>query len=468
MKTNSSSRRKFIKGVALSAAGITILPRHVLGGKGYVAPSDKVTVGIIGAGGKGRQNTASLFPLEDVQVTCIADPADYWDLKDFYYKSKAGRGPVKEMIEEHYRVKTPNYKITEYTDFREMLEKEKGLDAVICSTPDNTHAYVSILAMRAGKHTYCEKPLTHNIWEARKVAEVARETGLATQMGNSLHSNDGIRQTVEMLRDGAIGKVTEAHTFVPATRWIPGLKGLPQGTSPGAEKIGWDLWLGPTTYMPYHQDYTPVTWRDFWALGCGALGDFGCHDLDPSVWAFSLHSPSTVEVHPAGYSDKDIAPYGEIGYYEFKANGKQPDFKQYWYSGGLMPPKPEAVPDNVNLPRRGTLFVGKKGVLVTESGGGKPKIYPAKLSDKYTPPKPSIPRSKGHFRDWIDAIKGGPAASSNFAYGSVLTEITLLGVMSLRLGGAKIYWDGPGMKATGHPEADALIKEPVREGWSMA
>lgn len=468
MANKSSSRRHFLKGAALAAAGITILPRHVLGGRGYVAPSDKVNVGIIGAGGRGRQNAASLFPLEDVQITAIADPSDYWDLKDFYYKSKAGRGPVKEMIEEHYRTKTPNYKVTEYTDFREMLAKEHGMDAVLCSTPDNTHAYVSILAMKAGKHTYCEKPLTHNIWEARKVAQVAKETGLATQMGNGLHSGDGIRETVEMLRDGAIGKVTEAHTFVPATRWLPALKGLPQGTSPGEEKIGWDLWLGPTQYMPYHKDYTPVAWRDFWALGCGALGDFGCHDLDPSVWAFNLHTPSTVEVHPAGYSDKDIAPYGEIGYFEFKKDDRQPDFKQYWYSGGLMPPRPDALPREVNMPRRGTMFIGKKGVLITESGGGKPKIYPTKRAESYTPPKPSIPRSKGHYRDWIDAIKGGAPASSNFEYGAVLTEITLLGVLSLRLGGKKIYWDGPNMKAIGLPEADPLIQEPVRKGWEMA
>src|SRR5690606_18333959 len=166
MSIKSSSRRKFIKGAALSAAGITILPRHVLGGKGFTAPSDKVTVGIIGAGGKGRQNAQALFPLEDVQITTIADPTEYRDLNAFYYKSKAGRGPVKVMIENHYKEKPPNYKITEYLDFREMLEKENGLDAVMCSTPDNTHAYVSIHSMRAGKHTYCEKPLTHNVWEA--------------------------------------------------------------------------------------------------------------------------------------------------------------------------------------------------------------------------------------------------------------------------------------------------------------
>ncbi|WP_262249389.1 Gfo/Idh/MocA family protein [Parapedobacter soli] len=310
MKQKEYSRKEFVKGMAIAAAGFMIVPRHVLGGKGFLAPSDKVTVGIIGAGGKGRQNAAELLKLPDVQITAIADPAKYWNLKDFYYRSIAGREPVKEMIENHYKSANSSFKIKAYTDFRDMLAKERSLDAVLCSTPDNTHAYVAIKAMRAGKHVYCEKPLTHNIWEARKVRDVAQETGLATQMGNSLHSGDGVRQTVEYLRDGAIGKVKEAHTWVPASRWNPGLKGLPTGPTTDEQAIGWDLWLGPTPYMPCHKEYTPVAWRDFWALGCGALGDFGCHDLDPSTWAFDLHAPDSVEVQPAGYSDADIAPMG--------------------------------------------------------------------------------------------------------------------------------------------------------------
>lgn len=453
--------------MAVSAAGLMILPRHVLGGKGFVSPSDKVTVGIIGAGGKGRQNAAELLKLKDVQITSIADPAPYWDLKDFYYKSKAGRGPVKEMIETHYRSGNSNYRITEYLDFRELLDKETSLDAVVCSTPDNTHAYISLLAMRAGKHVYCEKPLTHNVWEARKVGDVAKETGLATQMGNSLHSGEGIRQTVEYLRDGAIGKVEEAHTWVPAQRWNPGLQGIPESPILSGADIGWDLWLGPSPFMPLHKEYVPVTWRDFWALGCGALGDFGCHDLDPSTWAFNLHTPSSVQVLPAGYSDQHIAPYGEVGYYFFEKNGDQPDFKQVWYSGGLQPPRPELLPPGEELPQRGSLFIGRKGILVTGAGGSNPKIYPKKRRDRYHPPKPEIPRSNGHFRDWVDAIKGGPQASANFIYGARLTEITLLGVLSLRLGGQKIIWDGPNMKAIGLPEADPYLREPVRPGWEM-
>ncbi|MFC3198178.1 Gfo/Idh/MocA family protein [Parapedobacter deserti] len=467
MKKKTYSRKEFVKSAAVAAAGFMIIPRHVLGGKGFLAPSDKITVGIVGAGGKGRQNAEALLKLKDVQITAIADPVKYWDLKDFYYKSIAGREPVKEMIESHYRPASRNFKISEYIDFREMLEKESSLDAIMCSTPDNTHAYVTIKALRAGKHVYCEKPLTHNIWEARKVREVALETGLATQMGNALHSGDGIRQTVEYLRDGAIGRVKEAHTWVPASRWNPGLKGLPTGPTFDEQAVVWDLWLGPTPYMPCRKEYIPVRWRDFWSLGCGALGDFGCHDLDASTWAFNLQAPESVEVHPAGYSDADIAPYGEVGYYHFAKKGDQPEFKQVWYSGGLRPARPEIVPDNVDLPARGSMFIGKKGVLITGAGGSNPQLFPEKLRERYNPPKLSIPRSNGHFRDWVDAIKGGPAASSNFEYGARLTEITLLGVLSLRLGGKKIRWDSENMKVKGLPEADRYLREPVRPGWEM-
>jgi predicted dehydrogenase len=462
------SRRDFIKTSTLSAAGFMIVPRHVLGGKGFVSPSDKVNVGMVGVGGKGRQNTANLLQLDDVQVTAIADPANYWNLEDFYYRFEAGRGPVKKLVEEHFRKQTPGFKLAEYIDFREMIEKEPSLDAIVCSTPDHTHAYISVMAMRAGKHVYCEKPLTHNIWEARLIKNVANETGLATQMGNQGHSTDGIRETVEFLRDGAIGRVTEAHAWVPATRWIPELKGVPLGSSPLPEGYSdWDIWLGPREERPFHKAYSPVTWRDFWDFGCGALGDFGCHDMDAATWAFNLSAPESVEIFPAGYSDAAITPYGEIGYYHFKEQGKQAPLKLTWYSGGLRPQLHESLPPDFKLPSRGSMFVGDKGIILNDGGERKPQIYPEKLRDSYTPPQPSIARSNGHYRDWIDAIKGGPKASSNFDYAADLTEITLLGVLSLRLGGKKITWDAQNLKAEGIPEADPLIHEPTRKGWEL-
>jgi predicted dehydrogenase len=239
------SRRRFLKTTAATAASLAIVPRHVLGGPGYVAPSDKVNIALVGAGGQGRTNLRQLFKHQDAQVVAIVDPAEFLDLEPFYYKGVAGRNPVKAEIEKHYAESTPNHRCAEYEDVRAMLEKEKAVDAVLCATPDHLHAYVSVLAMRAGKHVYCEKPLTHNIWEARYVARVARETGVATQMGNQGHSTDTIRETCEMIWAGAIGPVRTVHAWVGAGRWNPTLTSSPEERPPLPSGLNWALWLGP-------------------------------------------------------------------------------------------------------------------------------------------------------------------------------------------------------------------------------
>ena len=467
MKTLKNSRRNFLKKTVVAASAITIVPRHVLGGRGFIAPSDKVNVALVGAGGRGNNNLKELFKLEDVQVTAMADPAEYWDLANFYYRTTAGRGPVKKRIEDHYQGQSANFKVAEYLDFREMLQKESSLDAVLCATPDHTHAYICLQSFSAGKHVYCEKPLTHNIWEAREVKRVAAESGLATQMGNQQHSSVGIRQTVEYLRAGVLGNITEAHAWVTATRWIPGLKGVPEGSTPLPNGLDWDLWLGPRSKRDFHEAYVPVTWRDFWDFGCGAMGDFGCHDLDAAVWGLELPLPETVEMFPAGFSNEHITPYGEIGYFHFPATDKNEPLKLTWYSGGLRPPRPELLPDSKDLSSRGALYVGEKGIMVYEGRGQAPKLYPESLEATAKELKPTLPPTNGHHRDWIDAIKDGPKASSHFEYGAHLTEITLLGVLSLRLGGQKIYWDAENMKAVGIPKADKYIQEKVRGGWKM-
>lgn len=466
----SVSRRKFVKTAATATAALsfpTIIPRHVLGGANFVAPSEKVNVGVVGTGGQGKHNIKQLLLLDDVQVTAIADPAEYWDLSSFYYKYYAGRGPVKDLIEEHYQQKIPGYKITEYTDFREMLEKEKALDAILCATPDHTHAFVASNAMRAGKHVYVEKPMAHNLWENRKLAEIARETGVATQMGNMGHSSEGIRQTVELLQAGAIGEVKQAHSWCHAFRWNPGLTGLPLGTTTMPVGMDWDLWIGPREPVPYHSAYTPVTWRDFWRFGCGAIGDFACHDMDATVWAYDLETPESVQVYPIGQSNEEIAPYGELGYFVFKGMGKQKPMKINWYTGSGRPPHHESMPDNFQLKNRGLLFEGTKGVIQCDGAGGAPRIFPQELARSINRPAKSIRRVSGHHSDWIEAIKGGPASSANFEYSSRLTEIALLGVLSVRMGGAEIRWDPKNMKAKGLPEADQYIKESYRKGWEV-
>lgn len=466
-KKNSFSRRDFVKASLLSGAGFMIVPRHVLGGPGFVAPSDKVNLGFIGAGGKGKQNVQAFLKLEDVNITAIADPAYYWNLADFYYRSEAGRGPTAELIEDYYEGKGESKRLAQYDDFRKMMEESKDLDAIVCSTPDHTHAYITLMALKMGKHVYCEKPLTHNIWEAREVAKVTKETGLITQMGNSGHAADGMRETVEYLRAGVIGEVKECHAWVPAGRWLPGLKGLPKGESTMPIGFDWDQWIGPREMVPFHQDYVPVTWRDFWDYGCGALGDFGCHDLDAVTWAFDLERPDTVQVFPAGYADSKIAPYGEIGYFNFSAKGKQKAMKINWYSGGLKPDLHPSLPKGFVYPSRASMFVGTKGVIFNDGGNRKPQVFPESLRNNIKAPKPYLKRSPGHFKEWIDAIKSNDQASSNFEYGSRLTEITLLGVLSLRLGGKLIEWEYDNMKAKGIPEADLFIQESVRKGWEM-
>lgn len=459
-----SSRRDFLKTTAAAAVPL-LVPRHVLG-RGQVPPSDKVNVAIVGAGGQGRTNARALFKLPDAQIIALADPAESFSLEAFYYRGVGGRGPVQAEIEQHYARTTPNFRCAAYEDFRVMLEKEKAIDAVLCATPDHLHAYVSVLAMRAGKHVYCEKPLTHNIWEARTVAKVAKETGVATQMGNQGHASDGIRETCEWLWSGALGPVRQVHAWVGAGRWNKELTGRPKDKVAVPSGLNWDLWLGPREPRPYHPAYVPVAWRDFWAFGCANLGDFGCHDLDAACWALDLQHPLSVEAHAAGPMDADIGPHGCLAYYYFGPRGDQPPVKITWYDGGLAPERPVNWPANEKLPSRGVLFVGDKGSLLCGGAGGKPRLLTdsAAAIDK---PAPKLPRSPGHHREWLDACKGGKPAGSNFEYAARLTEIVLLGVLALRTS-QRIDWDAAALKARGFDGADPFIKEDYRKGWEIA
>jgi predicted dehydrogenase len=464
--SDNTSRRDFLK--ASATAGLfTIVPRHVLGGPGFVPPSDKVNVALIGAGGRGFENARELFKQADAQIIAVADPAESFSLEKFYYKGIAGRKPVKDAIEKHYATKSANFRCAEYEDFRLLLEKVKAVDAILCATPDHLHAHVSTIAMRLGKHVYCEKPLTHNIWEVRRVAQVAKETGVATQMGNQGHSSDGIRATCEWIWAGMIGTVREVHAWVGARRWNPTLTGRPPETPPVPAGLNWDLWLGPREPRPFHPAYFPVAWRDFWKFGCSNLGDFGCHDLDAACWALNLRDPLSVEARAAGATDAEIGPHGCIAYYHFGPRGAQPPVKVTWYDGGLGPGRPAWLPANERLPSRSILFVGDKGMILCGGAGGKPRLLAPSPADAFKPPAPTLPRSGGHHRDWLDACKGGKPAGSNFEYGARLTEIAVLGVLALRTG-QRIEWDPDQMKARGVGAADRLIKESYRKGWEVA
>ena len=462
------SRRKFVKHSAAAVAAFSIVPRHVLGGPKFVAPSDKINVAIVGCGGQGLTNVRGLLNHPDVQIIAIADPAEHQDLQSFYYKGVAGRLPVKQEIEKHYAAKTPNFKVADYEDYRVMLEKEKAIDAVLCATPDHQHAGVCLAAMRQGKHAYCEKPLTHNVWEARLVAKVARETGVATQLGNQGHSDDGIRTTCEMIWAGAIGDVREVHAWTGASRWNKGFLGGSPTAQAVPQGMNWDLWLGPRASRPYNSVYSPVTWRDFWDFGTAPIGDFFCHNFDPACWALDLREPLSIEAYAVGGVDPQIAPPGGLYTYHFGPRGKMPPVKFTWYEGGLMPARPEGLEpdDQLGSGGNGILFVGDKGLLTCAGWAGTPRLLPGSKNDAYQRPPKTLRRVKGHHRDWLDACKGGPAASANFEYGAALSEVGLLGLVAMRVR-KKIYWDAKAMKATNAPEADQFLKESYRPGWEL-
>ncbi len=463
------SRRKFLGTAASAAAGLTLVPRHVLGGAKFVSPSEKINLAIIGCGGQGQSNVHALFRQADVQIIAVADPIETQDLHAFYYKSQAGRLPLRDQIQKNYAAKTPNCKVADYEDFRVMLEKDKAIDAILCATPDHQHAYVCVTAMRQGKHVYCEKPLTHNVWEARQVTKVAKETGVATQLGNQGHSGDHIRTTCEMIWAGVIGDIREVHAWTNASRWNRTHLGGRPPEQPVPKGTNWDLWLGPRETRPYSPAYTPVTWRDFWDFGTAPIGDFFCHNFDPAFWALELREPLSIEAHGAGGVDSYMAPVGGLYTYRFGSRGKMPPVTFTWYEGGLMPPRPEGLEEDDQLGANGNgiLFVGDKGLLTCPGWAGRPTLLPGARDAEYKRPAKTLPRSKGHHRDWLDACKGGKPASANFEYGAGLTEVGLLGLVAMRLK-KKMYWDAKAMKATNAPEADRFLKETYRPGWEVA
>jgi predicted dehydrogenase len=472
-ETADPSRRRFVATAATTAAAVTILPRHVLGGPRFVAPSDKVNVAVIGVGGQGRTNVRALLHEDDCQIVALADPCEEWDLTPFYYGGRAGRGPVRKEIEEHYRARNPGYSCAVHEDFRVMLDKEKGIDAVLVATPDHLHAYAAILAMKAGKHIYCEKPLTRDIGEARLVARVAKETGVATQMGNQGRSTEGHRQTAEWIWDGAIGTVREVHGWGGTFPFATG-RGRPPGTPDVPAGFNWDLWLGPAEWRPYHPAYAPFGWRGYWAFGGGALPDLAIHHLDPAFNALFLDVPQTIEATAVGGVDAEVVAFGMLVTWRFPerqtAHGTMAPVTVQWYDGGLRPPVPAGLdPED---PRQrlgeggsGVTFIGDKGIITCAGWSGMPRLLPMELHREYKRPEKTLPRVPGHHADWLQACKGGTPASGSFDYGARLCEFIMLGNVALRAQ-KPIQWDGPSMKAR-NADVERFVKSTYRAGWEL-
>lgn len=436
------NRRDFL-GAAAAAMAFTIVPSYVLGVNGQTPPSDKLNAAGIGVGGKGAGDIRALGDSNIVAMCDVDFDRASWSFGEF---QKANR----------------------YSDFRRMLEKEdKNIDIVTISTPDHTHAVAAMACMEMGKHVYVQKPLTHDIFEARKLTEAARKYKVATQMGNQGHSDEGIRLIKEWIADGAIGKVTKVHCWTNRPVWPQGMMNRPTEIQPVPNTLSWDLWLGTAPYRSYNEAYMPASWRGWWDFGTGVMGDMGCHILDPVFWGLDLGYPTSVEAKASDHS-AEAAPKSSIVTYQFPSRGDMPAVEVIWYDGGNMPERPEELEEGRRMgdSEGGCLFVGDKGKLMCGCYGKSPRIIPETKMKEYQRPEKTIPRSKGHYIDWLEAAKGGKPASSNFDYAGPLTEVVLLANIALRAG-EKIEWDGPNMWVTNVREANAYVRRLYRGGWSL-
>ena len=452
MSTKASrkiSRRGFIGTSATALAGFTIVPSHAVSGLGHTAPSDKLNVAAVGIGGMGRNNIANVGKTENIVALCDVD----WS------------GQTLTVFEAWPGAKR-------YKDFRVMLDQQKGIDAVIVATSDHTHAVISMEAMKRGKHVFTQKPLTHTVYESKMLAKAAKQYKVATQMGNQGQASDGPRRLREMIWDGVIGPVREVHVWTDRPNnglfriyWPQGV-GRPAETPPVPETLDWDVFIGPAPMRPYNPAYHPFKWRGWWDFGTGALGDIGCHSLDPIFRALKLKYPTSVQA-VSTLVNKETYPSGSIVRYEFPARGEMPPVSLTWYDGGLRPMLIPELDPGMKMGEGGTLYVGDKGKILND------QILPASLRESYKAPVPYIPSSPGHEEEWILACKGGASAGSDFEWAGPLTETVLLGNIAIRnevkekLGGEVMQWDPEKFTFINMPEADKFLHCEYRSGWTL-
>ncbi len=443
MIQNRISRRDFVAGAAAGTAGLMVLPRSVFGA------CERLNIGSIGVGGKGHGEVKDTAK-EGANIVALCDVDE----------SRAGK-TFKEF---------PN--AARYKDFREMLEKQKDIEAVTVSTPDHTHAVAAIMAMKLGKHVYCQKPLTHSVWEARQMTRVAAEKKVATQMGNQAHAGEPIRRGVELVRAGIVGRVREVHTMTNRPIWPQGMQERPP-EQPVPAGLDWDLWLGPAPERPYSKAYVPFAWRGWWDFGTGALGDMACHIMDMAYWALELGAPDSVEAVCEGNSEESPPVWSTITYL-FPARGANPPVKFLWWDGKKKAgdkqvpnvPGPE-ITEGEDAKKWDIILIGDKGKMFFNRGNTKWVLKPESLATDLAEPPRTVPRVPNEDAEWIAACKGGEPALSNFSYSGPFTEMVLLGNLALRTG-QKIEWDAANLKVRNNvPGAERLIRREYRKGWSL-
>ena len=502
-------RREFVRAAGMAAAGLTIVPRHVLG-KGQTPPSDLVNVAGVGVGGMGRSNMTNLSS-QNIVALCDVD----WGFAGRAYDNIPQQvAAAEKRLAEQGGTATPEQrtraqaqiagmkqlsekaaKATRYTDYREMLAKQKDIDAVMIATPDHTHAVIATAAMSLGKHVYVQKPLAWSVEECRALAKKAAETKVATQMGNQGHSSDDARLVNEYIQSGTIGEVREVHIWTnrPLAYWPQGIpRPEPSKVTPRPDasqpwdlrfvmdklaatmhaaphavpdKLAWDLFLGPAPQIDYHPVYHPFNWRGWTDWGVGAIGDMGAHLIDHPFWALDLGYPTTVETQSTPYN-KATYPMATTTYYDFPARGAMPAVKITWYDGGLLPPKPEDLGAEEFDKGGGVLYIGSKGKLMHGTYAQNPRLLGA-AANAPKPPQTYKRIATSHEMNWIDAIRGRQETTSPFSYAAKLTEVMLLGVVALNAG-KKIQYDGANMKITNAPDAEQFLRRQYRSGWTLS
>ena len=477
------SRRRFIKSYGIAVGATMLTGPYLLRGQNL---NEKISVACIGVGGKGSSDT-------DNAARCGGDIVALCDVDSNTLDAKAKKFPKAKL----------------YRDFRKMFDETgKSIDAVTVSTPDHCHAVASVLAMKMGKHVYCQKPLTQTVDEARVVRQLAKEKKIATQMGNQGSANDGLRRAVEVIQAGVIGPVREVHVWSNRPIWPQGLE-RPKGEDPVPPNLDWDLWLGPAPFRPFKGNtpekmsvkeknaekrdrknnfYHPFAWRGWVDFGTGALGDMACHTVNMPFRALKLGYPSVVECEATSALFKETYSKTSRIRFDFPAREDMPPLKLWWYDGNpnddaVKPLRPnedvtkEVMAQRGELPDSGCLVVGDKGkVFSAENYAAQFQILlkdeqefkSSKDHEAVKAVPQTIPRSPGHEEEWFAMMRGGPAAYSNFDIAAYLTEIILLGCIALRVGvGKKMEWDGPNMKSPNRPEAARFVKRTNRRGWSL-